>query len=244
MEKTHRLEWISLLYLAFFVLAVISPSLYTQGSFGLSEEMLEQITIFLFGLAGILTFTFYERLMENREKEAKVIEGDVERIKAELLDSYTYIGSVNRKMELIKRLANEASAHFLDKKQLPKELLQGVVQGALAATGAESGLLRMLDRASLRTVQEIQVDSREKQVFHIANRELRALDEQKLSHAFLATDEGLDVLAVPSDAYTPDTKAYLLLILPRQYISEVDVPLLKVLVNQAQMIDRVAKMQQ
>ncbi len=244
MEKNRGMEWISLLYLAFFVLAVISPSLYTRGAFGLREAWLEQITIFLFGLAGILTFTFYERLMEKREKEASLAQGDMERMKAELLDSYTYIGSVNRKMELITRLANDASAHFVDKKQLPKELLQGVVQGALAATGAESGLLRIVHRESLRTEREIQVDAREKRVFQIANRELRALDDQKTSHAFLATDKGLDVLAIPSDAYTSETKAYLLLILPRQYVSEVDIPLLKVLVNQTEMIHRLTNTQE
>ena len=235
-SRRRRVEGISLLYLAFFVLAVLSPSLYRRGYFGLSETLLEEATIFLFGMAGFLTFSAYERLMERREAEAHRLETDVERLKKELLDSYAYIGSLNRKMELIKRLTSDASAHLVDHKQLPRELFQGIVQGALSATGAESGLLRLIEHASLRTESEVQIDQKEKRIFRVPNRELRALNETHASHAFLATEDGQDVLVVPSDAHTVDTKAYLLLFLPTQHIATVDVPLLKLLVNQAEVI--------
>ncbi|MBP7005577.1 hypothetical protein KBB27_00425 [Patescibacteria group bacterium] len=232
----RRIEWISFLYLVFFVLAVLSPSLYEHGYFGLPEKVLEEITIFLFGVAGILTFTFYERHIERREAEAIRIQNDIQKTKSELLESYSYIGSINRKIELLKRLANDTSLSLVDRKRVPRELLQGVVQNALAAAGAEAALLRIMDRSNLRTEAEFQMEGTRKQVFRVSNRELRAIDDTHASHSFLLSEDQRDVLAVPSDAFAPNSKAYLLLFLPTQHIAEIDISLLKVLVNQAQMI--------
>ena len=239
-QHEHRVEWMSFLYLVFFVLAVLSPSIYEHGYFGFSEKFMEEVTIFLFGLAGIITFTLYERHLERREAETERIEGDIQRTKKELVESYSYIGSVNRKIELLKRLMNDTSLTLIDRKRLPKELLQAISQNALSAVGAEAVLLRVMDQAKLRTVLEVQVDAREKQVFRVANRELKAIEDSHASHAFILTEDERDVLAVPSDAFTESSKAYLLLFLPTHHIPEIDVSLLKVLVNQAEMIHRTA----
>lgn len=235
-SRQRRIEWISFAYLVFFVLAVLSPSLYTRGYIGLSETVLEEITIFLFGLAGILTFTWYERFIERREGEAKQMEDSIQRAKLELVDSYSYIGSVNRKIELLKGLANDTSLSLVDRKRLPRELLQAIVQSAVSATAADGALLRIMEHASLRTAVEVQAETDHPRVFRIPNRELRALDDTRATHAFLATEEGRDVLAIPSDASSTDSKAYLLLFLATNQITEVDVSLLKVLVNQAEMV--------
>lgn len=237
-SSPRRIEWISFLYLVFFVLAVLSPSIYQRGYFGISEIVLEEATIFLFGLAGIATFTWYERHIERREAETTRIQNDIDRTKGELLESYSYIGSVNRKLELLKRLVNDTSLTLVDRKRLPRELLQAITRNALTAVGAESVLLRIMDRSSLRTEAEIQVDAKQKQVFRVSNRELKAIDESHVSHASLLTEDKRDVLVIPSDAYAPNSKAYLLLFLPSQQIAEIDISLLKVLVNQAEMVQK------
>lgn len=244
MDAPRRsIEWISFLYLVFFVLAVLAPSIYTRGYFGVPEIVLEEVTIFLFGLAGILTFTRYERHVETREGEARKIEHSIHQTKAELLESYAYIGSLNRKIELVKRLANDTSLSLLDRKRLPKELLEAIVQSAVAATAADGALLRVIERSSLRTQIEVQSVIAGKRAFRIPNRELRALDDARTSHAFLAADDGADVLVIPSDADTMESKAYLLLFLAENQITEVDISLLKVLVNQAEMVYRSKKHQ-
>lgn len=237
-SRQRRIEWISFAYLVFFVLAVLSPSIYQRGYFGLSETILEEITIFLFGIAGILTFTWYERYIESREGEARQMEDSIQRTKTELVESYSYIGSINRKIELVKRLANDTSLSLVERKHLPRDLLQAIVQSALSAAAADGAMLRIMERSSLRTEIEIQADTKDRQIFRVPNRELRALDDTRATHAFLATEDGKDVLAVPSDAFSPESKAYLLLFLSTNQITEVDVSLLKVLVNQAEMVHK------
>ncbi len=240
--RERRVEWMSFLYLVFFVLAVLSPSIYERGYFGFSEQLLEEATIFLFGLAGILTFTLYERYIERREVETALIQSDVQKTKTELVESYNYIGSVNRKIELLKRLMNDTSLTLIDRKRLPKELLQVIAQNALTAVGAEAVLLRVMEQPTLRTVAEIQENAKEKQVFRISNRELLTIAKSHATHAFLLTEDERDVLVVPSDAATEGSKAFLLLFLPSQHIPEIDLSLLKVLVNQAEMIHQTASL--
>ena len=233
--RPNRLEWIYLIYLVFFVLAVLSPSLYTQGHFGLSQTTLEEITIFLFGMAGLLTFAAYEHLMEKREEEQEQVQTDYKRAKSELIEAYTYIGAINRKIELLKKTTNTASLQLPSGKQNAKELFQALTANACAAAGAQSVLLRVVELPKLRTDREYVHHTERAFVFHVANRDLRSVHEQGSNHAFLRSEDGREVLVVPSDR-TGDFKAYLLLTWPHQQIPELDHSLLKVFANQAEML--------
>ena len=235
-QRTNRFEWISLLYLLFFVLAVLSPSIYKQGYFGLSEVTLEELTIFVFGVAGLITFTGYERLMEYREKEHQKAQVDYQKAKTELIESYAYIGSMNRKIELLKKLANDTSISLVDSKRLRKDLFHAIAANACSAAGAQAGLIRFVELPRLRTDREFHHHPESSFVFRVANRDLRNLHEQKVSHAFVLSEDEKQILVVPSDRSQGDMKAYLLLHLDAESIPEVDPSLLKVFVNQAEML--------
>lgn len=240
-----RLEWISVVYLALFVLAVLSPSIHTRSLLGFSETQLEELTIFIFGLAGLLTFALYERLMERREKEREEARLDFQRAQQELIESYAYIGSINRKIELLKRLANDTSTTLMDE-TAPKDLYQALTVNACSALGAEAALLRFVDTGKLRTEGEFIYGTRSNPSFRVANKDLRALRERGDSHAFVRSEDGKDILVVPSDK-SVDGKAHFLFLLDRESIPELDVSLIKIFANQAEMLhrnfsDRMAKM--
>lgn len=235
-QRTNRFEWISLLYLLFFVLAVLSPSLYSHGYFGLSQATLEEATIFVFGLAGLLTFMGYERLMDRRDKEHEKAEMDYHKAKSELIESYAYIGTMNRKIELLKKLANDTSLSLVDSKKLRKELFHAIAANACSAAGAHAGLIRFVELSRLRTDREFHHHPDSKFTFRVSNRDLRNLHEQKVSHAFVLSEDEKQILVVPSDRSQGDMKAYLLLHLDSETIPEIDPSLLKVFVNQAEML--------
>ena len=235
-ERANRLEWISLLYLLFFLLAVLSPSLYTRGYLGLSQTALEEMTIFLFGLAGLLTFTIYERLMERRERERKKAQDNFIKAQSELIESYAYIGSINRKIELLKKLANETSISVVDNKRIPKELFHALAANACSAVGAQAGLLRFVELSRLRTEREFAHHPDSKFVFRVANKDLRTLHDEKAGHAFILSEDEKQILVIPSDRAGGEFKAYLLLHMDQEGIPEVDASLLKVFVNQAEML--------
>ncbi|MCC6563523.1 hypothetical protein IT087_01375, partial [Candidatus Uhrbacteria bacterium] len=57
------------------------------------------------------------------------------------------------------------------------------------------------------------------------------------SHAFVRSEDCKEVLVVPSD-HKESGRAFLLLTLDSEHIQELDVPLLKVFANQAEMLYR------
>ena len=235
-SASHRVQWISLVYLLFFALAVISPSLYSQGYFGFTQTQLEESTIFVFGMAGIITFSVYQRLMERREHEREKAENDFQKAQAELIESYAYIGSINRKIELLKKLADETTVSAVDpQKRIPKELFHALAAHARAAVGAEAALIRFVELPRLRTEREFAHDPEAQNIFHVANKDLRTMHEQHQPHGTLTMDNGKHALVIPSDR-TGAIKGYLLLQLKPQEAAEADISILKVFVNQAEVL--------
>ncbi len=236
MKKSSRIEWISIIYLVFFVLAVLSPSIHSRPFFGLTETQLEELTIFLFGIAGLLTFATYERLMERRDQERAQTDADYGRVKRELIESYAYIGSMNRKIELLKKVANDTSLAGEQGKQ-HKDLFHAVAQNACAAVGAEAVLIRFMNQEPLRTEAEYMHQAGGQSSIKVANKDLLTLKQQGTSHAFVRSEDGKEVLVVPSD-HKESGRAFLLLTLDSEHIQELDIPLLKVFANQAEMLYR------
>jgi hypothetical protein len=233
--RSNRLEWIYLLYLLFFVLAILSPSLYTHGYLGLSQTTLEEVTIFAFGMAGLLTFTMYERLMERREHERDQAETDYKRAKGELIESYAYIGSINRKIELLKKMANDTSLKFVGSKQATRDIFQALAANACSVAGAHSVLLRFVELDRLRTEREFGHHADTPTTFRVSNKDLKLVHEQGLNHAFLRSEDGREVLVVPSDRQG-QYKAYMMLSWQGKEMPELDTSLLKVFANQAEML--------
>ncbi len=233
-KKQSRIEWISIMYLVFFVLAVLSPSIHTRPLLGLTETQLEELTIFVFGIAGLLTFATYERLMERREREREQVDADYGRVKRELIESYAYIGSMNRKIELLKKVANETSLAAEQGRQ-HKDLFQAVAQNACAAVGADAALIRLVNPDPIRTEGEYLHATSSDIQFKVPNKDLLQLKQNDSSHAFVRSEDGREILVVPSD-HRETGRAYILLTLDSEKIQELDIPLLKVFANQAEML--------
>jgi hypothetical protein len=234
--RLPRLEWISLLYLAFFVFAVISPQVVSHGMFGLSEERIEEILIFCFGLAGLTTFTIYERAVEKKEKEHEEAVGERDRTKKELVSSYEYIGAVNRRMEALKELANTTAIHLVEGDRLSKEMFQSLAASAAAVARTEHGAIRIVALDRMRTLKEFAVDH--EGILRVANRDLRIIHDEKKTHAFVTCDDGSRVLIIPSSRRDMTAKAFLLIPLESE-IEELDIGLLNVYANQAEVLYRI-----
>lgn len=231
-----RLEWISLVYLALFVLAVLSPSLVTRGIFGIDERHVEELMIFVFGIVGLATFSIYQRIMERKEKEHEDAKNEYERAKRELVESYRYIGAINRQIEVLKGITNQTSKNIVEQHHLSKELLASLVANAAASVGAKTALIRYVELEKMRTHHEVLHTIGDAKPFKIHNRDLKKIHEAGASHAYLRSDEGNEVLVIPSDHETAAVKAYLLVLPEDAQATSADTSLLKVFANQAQLL--------
>jgi len=235
---SRRLEWIYLVYLAFFVLAVMSPSLVTHDYLGVTQTHIEEFLIFGFGLAGLITFSIYERLMERRLEERDQALTESDRAKAELIESYQYIGSVNRQIDLLKKLVNNTSVSLVESDAYWKDILQSLAKNAAASVKASCVLIRFLDLEKLRTEREVFYGAESKKPPKISNKELQKLHEYGATHAFMRTEDNEEVLVVPSDHKEPTCKAFFMLKTDPSNATSMDVSLVSVFVNQAELVYR------
>ena len=143
---------------------------------------------------------------------------------------------MNRKIELLKKTANSASLGVADGK-LAKELFQAVAENALAAVGAEAVLVRFVSPEPLRTEAEFFHAGTNSGAIKVANKDLVALKQNKSSHAFVRSEDEKEILVIPSDHHETG-RAYLLMALSGDKVQELDISLLKVFANQAEMLYR------
>lgn len=144
-------------YLILFILAVLIPDLI-QGDFELlSETRVEELLIFLLGMAGFLIFIFKEHQLSIQKEDAKKNEKKLFRTTKDLAESYGYIGEVNRKMEILMQIG----LGLADKSELTrakeKETYIAIINAANALMKAKNSCLRFVDTKNKRTQKEISV---------------------------------------------------------------------------------------
>jgi hypothetical protein len=230
------MEWISLIYLTFFVLAVMTPSLVARAHFGIPEQHLEEIIIFLMGLGGIVTFIAYERTVERRMAERAVAVQSAERAMKELVESYRYIGSVNRQIDVLKKHMNQTSIQLTGARGYWKDLLQSLAANAATSANAKRVLIRFVELEKLRTDREIYHYLSEAKPIKVANRDLKQIHDQLQPYALLTSESKEEILVVPSDHRDSSIRAYILLAVEPSEVNQPDVSLIKVFANQAEMI--------
>jgi hypothetical protein len=238
-ERAKKFQWISLAYLLLFMLAVFSPSLVNKDYFGIIEANVEELLIFLFGLSGIAIFMLYERLMEKKEKENQEMQSACESAKKELVSSYQYIGSVNRQLEVLKKLVNDTSVSMYDQVKLSKDLLKSLVTAASVSFGGAPTLLRFVHLEKLRTDREFVHPNGNTNValpFKVSNKDLK--NAHDLGEVTRITYEDKSLVLVPSDRRNGDLKAFLVVQDASQEGVEFDASVLKVFVNQAELVYR------
>jgi hypothetical protein len=203
----------------------------------MSEQNVEETLIFIFGMAGLGTFTLYERVMEHREHERDQALSDRDQARRELVSSYEYIGAVNRQIDALKKLANETATSLTESDRVRKDLFQSLAASAAALVHSQHAVIRIVALDRLRTIREFLLDPKQQMSVH--NRDLRSVHDGGQSHAFVRSEEGHEVLVVPSDRQDLVSKAFILVRTNSDQVPNVDPGLLKVYANQAEVLYRV-----
>jgi hypothetical protein len=220
-----------------FVMAVFAPSIVSRDYLGIPEQHVEEFLIFVFGLTGISIFMLYERTMETRDKEERQIRESWENAKRELVSSYQYIGSLNRQMDVLKKMTNDTSVSIMEQDRLGKDLLQSLIKEASANVGSTAATLRFVQLDKLRTEREIHHGNGSGTPITVANKELKRIHEEKRSFEHLTVD-GRGLLVVPSDRRQGQVKAFIILQAAVPTTEEFDPSVLKVFANQAELVYR------
>ncbi len=107
------------IYFIIFTLIVFIPSFISKGILGLSIIQTQEYTILGMGILGFALFTVLERRLKKDEAEKIKMIGQISRTNRDLTHSYSYIGEMNRKLDIIMNIALEfpSTSRLTAKKQ-------------------------------------------------------------------------------------------------------------------------------
>lgn len=90
------------IYLAIFVLIILTPKLISNGWSFLGEEDIESLLIFCFGAFGFMLYLAKEKALLRVFREKLHLQKQANLITRDLSDSYSYIGEMNRRLDIVK----------------------------------------------------------------------------------------------------------------------------------------------
>ena len=143
-----------IIYLILF-LALLGMPHFSDHVKGISRAYVESfVMLFIFGIAYLTYFLSNNELRKHKEQKSK-IEHDLEISEQKLLDSFKYLGTVNRRLTLLKDLSSD----FLNKKQFTKKYKKSILNNLLTVAvisiaKTKQGAFRFVEVAKERTVKE------------------------------------------------------------------------------------------
>lgn len=186
------------IFLIIFVISVLIPDIIRGGIFSLSETRVEEIFIFLMGAIALAVFIRNERIIFFQKKEKARDQKKIDQTVKDLVESYGYIGEVNRKMELLKNVALGITERSVLSKSKENEIYQSIISASKFLMKSDSTVLRFVDIDRLKTKKEIRSEQKGET---LKNSELAQMDENtsvKKINNCLAVASGQKVKGVKS----------------------------------------------
>lgn len=214
------------IFLLIFIVAVLIPDIVRQPIYFLTEERAEEAAIFLLGAFAFLVFIKNELLILLHKKEKAKDQKKIDQTVKDLVESYSYIGEVNRKMDIIMNIALGISDRSTLNKKKEKEIYESIANAANFLMKSESVALRLLDLENLRIKKEIKTSGSHRTV---KNEELAEMGEETTAK------KEKDYLIITSSQSINNIKGFLIIsgYNEREQSNPKNIEILKVFASQA-----------
>lgn len=162
------------IFLVLFLIAVLVPDIIRRDFYFLSETRMEEINIFLLGIVAFFVFIRNERQIylqkKDKEKDLKKINQTVK----DLVESYSYIGEVNRKMDILMNIAlGLADSSNIDKDR-EKEIYGSIISASNFLMKAEYTTLKFVNLATKKVEKSFSINHEN---IPVKNTDLMAMQE-------------------------------------------------------------------
>ena len=162
------------IFLLLFIIAVLIPDIIRGPVLFLSETRAEEIAIFLLGAITFLIFIRNELQLLFHRKEKERDQKKIDQTVKDLVESYSYIGEVNRKMDIMMNIALGISDRSTLNKKKEKEIYDSVIGAANFLMKSDSATLRFINLKTGKTERELKTSG--KQIL-VENKELIGLSD-------------------------------------------------------------------
>lgn len=132
------------MYWIFFILfsiGILVPDIVRNSIYFLSEERAEEATLLLLGATGFLIFLFKEKELLSEKKEKEKNKKKLDETGKDLIESYSYIGEVNRKIDMLIGVMLNLSKGKIANKKKEEEAYFTITDAARAILRGENATL-------------------------------------------------------------------------------------------------------
>jgi len=188
-----------------FAIAVLIPDIIRGNISFLVEERAEEVAIFILGSMAFLTFIQNERRIIFQKKEKEKTQKQMDQAVKDLVDSYSYIGEVNRRMDILMGVAlGLTDRSILDKKK-EKETYESIINATNFLIKADSTMIRFVNLETNKTEKEVGIFGNSTLKINIGNKNLVDMGEN------INVKKQTDALIVSSPQKIKNIKSYLII---------------------------------
>ncbi len=147
-----------LIYLTLFALIIFTPEFIQHGFYFLNEELLESFLIFCFGIIGLAIYLGKETALIRTVREKLFLQRESHQIRKDLSHSYSYIGEMNRRFEIVQQALMALPTAALDGlRRKKKNLYQPIFDAVRLLTKSEHMQLLFVEASSGEILERVEV---------------------------------------------------------------------------------------
>ncbi len=148
------------LYLIIFTIAVMIPDIFKSDVFGLHHEQIQELAIFLLGMAGFLFFIAKDHQLAIHHKEKEREQRRLQQTAKDLVESYSYIGEINRKMDMLMHIGLGLSERSTLNEKQEHEIYQAIIDSTTSLLKARCSTIRFVQVDTGRIVKDVVFDEK------------------------------------------------------------------------------------
>lgn len=145
-------------YLIAFIIAVLVPDIIRSDLFGIPRNQAQELALFLLGMLSFLFFILKEHQLAIQKKEKEKEQRRLQQTAKDLVESYSYIGEINRKMDMLMRIGLGLSDRPAINRSKEKAIYQSIIDASNFLLKAECSTLRFVNVRTKHTVKEVNAD--------------------------------------------------------------------------------------
>jgi hypothetical protein len=142
-------------YIIIFIIAIMIPSLIGDHFLYIEGERAESLALMFLGIVSFLIFFFTEKQHSKDIREKTEIQKQASTFFKDLKYSYTYIGEINRKLDILKNLAVTIPEKLKKGKTSDKQLYEHLLQAIKVIGKSDNFIVRFITKQDLATIKEI-----------------------------------------------------------------------------------------
>jgi hypothetical protein len=143
------------IYIIIFILAVLTPEIVNRDVGLIGQERIEGLIIFILGIVSFLVLSLKERQLSKSRNEKAEIQSEANKIFKDLKDSYSYIGEINRKLDILKNIALGLPENSSLTPSKEKEIYDSIIEAVRALGKTSDFSIRFINIKSNNIEKEI-----------------------------------------------------------------------------------------